>query len=173
MKRRMPSLLHLLSNHLWPRGCSMFSVVHLCLISLVYSYSSEIIDRCFQGCALTRHQFHQQATSHTESIRHCWLCVILCLKTEGLVKKQEWLRWRCSWLGTVTNAITNQTHTLYFTIQTQIQAQTHIQDIHVLKCHIMPPCVWPLIKCVFHFPPDQFLFMHKKYIYTHIHTHTK
>lgn len=79
--RRMPSLLHLLSNHPWSRGCSVFLVVHLCLISLVYSYSSEIIDRCFQGCALTCHQLHQQAPSHTESIRDCSLhtCLYVCM----------------------------------------------------------------------------------------------
>ena len=73
-----PSPLHLLSNHTYPRGCSLFSVVHLCLISLVYSYSSEITDRCFQGCTLTCHPLHQRASSHTESIRDCSVCVGVC-----------------------------------------------------------------------------------------------
>lgn len=84
IKRGMPSLLHLLSNHPCPHGCSLFSVLHLCLISLFYSYWSEIIDRCFQGCALTCHQLYQQATSHTESIRDCCTCVCDFMSKKGV-----------------------------------------------------------------------------------------
>lgn len=111
---RTPSLHHLLSNHLWPRGCSMVAVVHLCLISPVYSYSSEIIVWCFQGRALTRHRLHQQATGHAESIRERCLCDFNVYWKEEVVKRRVWFRWRWDWRGSVSYARGSRTHTLRY-----------------------------------------------------------
>ena len=111
--KRTPSLPHLLSNHLWPRGCSVFAVVHLCLISPVYSYSSEIIVWCFQGCALTRQRLHQQATSHAESIRERCLCDFMFEKEE-VVKRRVWFRWRWDWRGSVSNTRRSRTRALRY-----------------------------------------------------------
>lgn len=174
--RRMPFLLQLLSNHPCPHGCSMFSVVHLCLISPVYSYSSEITDQCFQGCALTRHQLHQQATSHTESIRDCCLCVCVCGFTskKGVVKRQEWLRWRWHWLGSISN--TSRSRTLYkHKYMHRHSSYTGLKEFLKWKwfCYTMPSYVWPLIKSA------SCLLKNKKSPhgctlknYTHIHRHT-
>lgn len=138
--KRTSSLPHLLSNHLWPRGCSMFTVVHLCLISPVYSYSSEIIVWCFQGRALTRHRLHQQATGHAESIRERCLCDFM------FIEKRRWSRGGCGLGGGETDGDLLVTpgeaeHTPYDTNTLELHTSEGILQVKVILLHHVTVCV--------------------------------
>lgn len=59
-------------TELQPHWCSSCFVLHLCLISLLYSYWSDIIARCFHGRGLTHRQLHQQTASLAQSLGGCF-----------------------------------------------------------------------------------------------------
>lgn len=104
------------------------------------------------------------------------VCVCVCGFTskKGVVKRQEWLRWRWHWLGSISN--TSRSRTLYkHKYMHRHSSYTGLKEFlnWTWFCYTMPSYVWPFIKSA------SCLLKNKKSPhgctlknYTHIHRHT-